>query len=179
MSRTAARPPNPTPYQPDIDRPSRWLPSLIWLIPLLAALIGAFQVVSWLTNKGPEITVSFATGEGLEAGKTRVKYKEVDIGQVTKVVIGPDAGRVLATIQMAKEAERFAAADTRFWVVRPQVGASGVSGLNTLLSGAYIGTAPGKSEETSTTFTGLDVAPAVPPGLKGREYRCTATASVR
>jgi paraquat-inducible protein B len=162
--------PEPAPYQPDIDRPSRWLPSLIWLIPLLAALIGAFQVVSWLTNKGPEITVSFATGEGLEAGKTRVKYKEVDIGQVTKVVIGPDAGRVLATIQMAKEAERFASADTRFWVVRPQVGASGVSGLSTLLSGAYIGTAPGKSEETSRTFTGLDVAPAVPPGLKGREF---------
>jgi paraquat-inducible protein B len=157
--------------QPEVDRPSRWLPSLVWLIPLLAAIIGATQVASWLLDKGPEITVSFATGDGLEAGKTKVKYKDVDIGQVTKVKLGPDANRVLATIQMAKEAGRFAAADSRFWVVRPQIGTSGVSGLGTLLSGPYIGAAPGKSTDTSADFIGLENAPAVPLGLKGREYR--------
>jgi paraquat-inducible protein B len=157
--------------EPGVDRPSRWLPSLVWLIPLLAAIIGATQVATWLLDKGPTITVSFSTGEGLEAGKTRVKYRDVDIGQVTKVTLGPDAARVLATIQMAKEAERFAAADTRFWVVRPQIGTSGVTGLGTLLSGAYIGAAPGTSAETSSAFTGLEKPPAVPPGLKGREFR--------
>lgn len=161
----------PEPPPPEIDKPSRWLPSLIWLIPLLAAIIGATQVVTWLLDKGPSITVSFATGEGLEAGKTRVKFKEVDIGQVTRVTLGPDGNRVVATIQMAKEAERFTAADTRFWVVRPQIGTSGVTGLNTLLSGAYIGAAPGTSKDTSKTFAGLDKAPAVPPGLKGREFK--------
>jgi paraquat-inducible protein B len=161
----------PEPPQPQIDKPNRWLPSLIWLIPLLAAIIGATQVVTWLFDKGPSITVSFATGESLEAGKTRVKFKEVDIGQVTKVTLGPDGNRVVATIQMAKEAERFTAADTRFWVVRPQIGTSGVTGLGTLLSGAYIGAAAGTSKETASTFTGLDKAPAVPPGLKGREFR--------
>jgi len=160
----------PLPPQPEVDRPSRWLPSLIWLIPLLAAIIGATQVVTWLLDKGPQITVSFATGEGLEAGKTKVKVKEVDIGQVTRVTLGPDGNRVLATIQMTKEARRYAAADTKFWVVRPQIGTSGVSGLGTLLSGAYIGAAAGTSTETSTDFVGLDKAPAVPPGLKGREY---------
>ncbi|WP_296949258.1 intermembrane transport protein PqiB [uncultured Massilia sp.] len=162
--------PPPAP-PPDVDRPSRWLPSLVWLIPILAAVIGTVQVVNWLVDKGPTIAVSFATGEGLEAGKTKVKYKDVDIGQVVTVKLGPDGNRVVATIEMAKEAARFAAADTCFWVVRPQIGASGVSGLNTLLSGAYIGAAPGTAAQTASAFTGLEAPPAVPPGLKGREYR--------
>jgi hypothetical protein len=93
----------PEPPPPQIDKPNRWLPSLIWLIPLLAAIIGATQVVTWLFDKGPSITVTFVTGEGLEAGKTKVKFKEVDIGQVTKVTLGPDGNRVVATIQMAKD----------------------------------------------------------------------------
>jgi len=167
----ATLPPAAPPPAPEVDRPSRWLPSLVWLIPILAAIIGTVQVVNWLVDKGPTITVSFATGEGLEAGKTKVKYKDVDIGQVTTVKLGPDGNRVVATIEMAKEATRFTAADTRFWVVRPQIGASGVSGLNTLLSGAYIGAAPGRQAESTGAFIGLEAAPAVPPGLKGREYR--------
>jgi len=168
--------PAPAPAQPEIHRRNRWLPSLIWLIPLLAALIGATQIIGWLTNKGPTITVSFATGEGLEAGKTRVKYKDVDIGSVESVTLGEDTNRVVARIQMAKEAGRFAVDDTRFWVVRPQVGATGITGLGTLLSGAFIGVAPGASEERRSSFKGLDEPPAVPPGLKGREYRLYAEA---
>ncbi len=157
--------------QPAVDRPSRWLPSLIWLIPVLAAIIGATQVVNWMTSRGPTVTVSFATGEGLEAGKTKVKYKDVDIGEVVAVTLGEDGNRVDAKIQMAREAKRFTAEDTRFWVVRPQIGASGVSGLGTLLSGPYIGAAPGKAGGTTSQFKGLDTPPAVPPGLKGREYK--------
>lgn len=159
---------------PAVDRPSRWLPSLIWLIPVLAAVIGATQVINWMTSRGPTIVVSFATGEGLEAGKTRVKYKDVDIGEVVAVTLGEDGNRVDAKIQMAREAKRFTAEDTRFWVVRPQIGASGVSGLGTLLSGPYIGAAPGSKSATTSKFTGLDTPPAVPPGLKGREYRLHA-----
>lgn len=182
---TSAPGPGPVPPQasgaagpraprPAIDRPSRWLPSLIWLIPVLAAIIGAWQVAVWLGNRGPTITVTFATGDGLEAGKTKVKFRDVDIGQVESVRLGEDAGRVVAEIQMAKEARRFTAEDSRFWVVRPQIGAGGVSGLNTLLSGAYIGAAPGTSENTTDVFTGLETPPAVPYGLKGREYRLHA-----
>jgi paraquat-inducible protein B len=163
--------PPAVPPPPSVDRPSRWLPSLVWLIPVLAAIVGAVQVANWLADRGPTITVSFATGEGLEAGKTRVKYKDVDIGQVRSVKLGPNGERVVATIEMVKEAARFTAADTRFWVVRPQIGASGVSGLNTLLSGPYIGAAPGARADTTTAFTGLEAPPPVPPGLKGREYR--------
>lgn len=164
----------PLPPQPDVDRPNRWLPSLIWLIPVIAAIIGATQVVNWMTNKGPTITVSFATGEGLEAGKTKVKYRDVDVGDVVAVTLGEDTSRVVAKIQMAKEAKKFAVDDTRFWVVRPQIGTSGVSGLGTLLSGPYIGVAPGTATAGKSDFTGLDGPPPVPPGLKGREYRLHA-----
>lgn len=177
-----ARPPHPQEppagtdraRTPSIDRPSRWLPSLIWLIPLLAALIGAWQVIGWMSNKGPTVYVTFATGEGLEAGQTRVKFKDVDIGRVVSVKLSEDGNRVVARIEMAKEADRFTAEDSRFWVVRPQIGLSGVTGLGTLLSGPYVGAAPGKSEETSNTFTALDQAPAVPIGAQGREYRLHA-----
>ena len=81
---------------------------------------------------------------------------------------------MVAKIEMAKEAERFTAQDSRFWVVRPQIGASGVSGLGTLLSGPYIGAAPGVKEETTNSFTGLETAPPIPIGLKGREYKLHA-----
>ena len=176
-----ARPPEPPvgpaaplAASPSVDRPSRWLPSLIWMIPVLAALIGAWQVVSWVTNKGATVYVYFASGEGLEAGQTRVKYKDVDIGRVVSVTLGEDGNRVVAKIEMAKEADRFTAIDSRFWVVRPQIGASGVSGLGTLLSGPYIGAAPGAKEETTNSFTGLETAPPIPIGLKGREYKLHA-----
>jgi len=164
----------PLAASPAIDRPSRWLPSLIWMIPVLAALIGAWQVVSWVTNKGATVYVYFSSGEGLEAGQTKVKYKDVDIGRVVSVTLGEDGNRVVAKIEMAKEADRFTAIDSRFWVVKPQIGASGVSGLGTLLSGPYIGAAPGVKEDTTNSFTGLETAPPIPIGLKGREYKLHA-----
>jgi paraquat-inducible protein B len=170
----AVGPSAPLAASPAVDRPSRWLPSLIWMIPVLAALIGAWQVISWVTNKGATVYVYFASGEGLDPGQTKVKYKDVDIGRVVSVTLGEDGNRVVAKIEMAKEAERFTAQDSRFWVVRPQIGASGVSGLGTLLSGPYIGAAPGVKEETSNSFTGLETAPPIPIGLKGREYKLHA-----
>jgi len=141
---------------PQIVRTKRWLPSLVWLIPLLAALIGLSLVARSVMNKGPTVTVSFHSADGLEPGKTKVKFKDVDIGLVRSITLSHDLSKVQVIIDMSKEAERFTAADTRFWVVRPRVGASGVSGLSTLLSGAYIGVDAGKSEETSYDFNGLE-----------------------
>jgi paraquat-inducible protein B len=165
-------PPGGMPHlpEPDVDKPSRWLPSLVWLIPLLAAVIGFALVARTVLDKGPTVTVSFLSGDGLEPGKTKVKYKDVDIGQVTTIKLDPDLSKVLVTIAMSKEASRFTARDTRFWVVRPKVGASGVSGLGTLLSGAYIGVDAGKSQETTDEFAGLEVAPAVAADQKGSVY---------
>ena len=156
--------------EPDVDKASRWLPSLVWLIPLLAALIGAGLAARSILDQGPTLTVSFKSAEGLEPGKTKVKYKDVDIGQVRSINLGEDLSRVLVTIEMSKEARRFATADSRFWVVRPQIGASGVTGLGTLLSGAYIGVDTGKSQVKKESFTGLESPPAVDGDQKGKLF---------
>jgi len=155
---------------PTIEKANRWLPSLVWLIPLLAALIGIGLVARSVLDKGPTVTVSFHTGDGLEPGKTKVKYKDVDIGQVRAVKIDPDLTKVLVTIDLTKEAKRFTSADTRFWVVRPRIGASGVSGLGTLLSGAYIGVDAGKSKEEASDFVGLEQVPQIIGDQKGTQF---------
>jgi len=156
--------------EPHVEKASRWLPSLVWLIPLLAALIGAGLVVKSFIDRGPTVTVSFRSGDGLEPGKTKVKFKDVDIGLVRSISLASDLTKVLVTIDMSKEASRFTAIDTRYWVVRPRIGASGVSGLNTLLSGSYIGVDAGKSEETKDEFTGLEQAPQVAFDEKGSYF---------
>lgn len=156
--------------EPEVEKASRWLPSLVWLIPLLAALIGLTLVAKTLLEQGPTVTVSFRSADGLEPGKTKVKYKDVDIGLVKSISLARDLSKVLVTIDMSKEAKRFTAVDTRFWVVRPRIGASGVSGLGTLLSGSYIGVDAGKSEETTNEFTGLEKPPQVTRDEKGTSY---------
>lgn len=156
--------------RPQVERASHWLPSLVWLVPLLAALIGIGLVAKSYFDEGPTVVVSFRSGEGLEAGKTKVKYKDVDIGQVRAISLSKDLSKVLVTIDMNKDARRFTAADTRFWVVKPRIGVSGVSGLGTLLSGAYIGVDAGKSQQTSSEFAGLEKVPQVAGDQKGSQY---------
>ncbi|KMY85809.1 Paraquat-inducible protein B [Candidatus Paraburkholderia calva] len=153
-----------------IEPRSRWLPSLIWVIPLMAALIGVFLVFKTVSGRGPSVTISFVSAEGLEPGKTRVKYKDVDIGTVQGITLTKDHSRVLVDVRLTKEATDFAVKDTRFWVVRPRVAASGVSGLSTLLSGAYIGVDIGKSTEDRTHFVGLETPPAITGDQKGHTY---------
>ncbi|MBV7536358.1 MCE family protein [Duganella sp. sic0402] len=161
---------NPPLPEPEVEKANRWMPSLVWLIPLLAALIGLTLVAKTLLDQGPTVTVSFRSADGLEPGKTKVKYKDVDIGLVRTISLARDLSKVLVTIDMSKEAKRFTAEDTRFWVVRPRIGASGVTGLNTLLSGSYIGVDAGKSEETTHEFTGLEKPPQVTRDEKGTSY---------
>jgi paraquat-inducible protein B len=155
--------------EPEVEKPSR-MPSLVWLIPLLAAIIGVMLVVRMVIDQGPTVTVSFRSADGLEPGKTKVKYKDVDIGLVKTIKLDGDLSKVLVTIDMTKEAKRFTASDTRFWVVKPRIGASGVTGLNTLLSGSYIGVDAGKSEETTHEFTGLEKPPQVTRDEKGTSF---------
>ncbi|CAB3768793.1 intermembrane transport protein PqiB [Paraburkholderia humisilvae] len=163
-------PPGPDVPEPEIDARRRWLPSLVWVIPLIAALIGVALVVQSIYERGPTITISFSTAEGLEPGKTKVKYKDVDIGFVKTIKLANNHSRVLVYVQLSKEAEDFAVKDSRFWVVRPRIGASGVTGLSTLLSGSYIGVDGGRSTETQTEFVGLETPPAVTSDLKGRQF---------
>ncbi|MBN3838060.1 MlaD family protein [Burkholderia sp. Ac-20349] len=170
----AERPGNghPFPSVPDpvIATRAGWLPSLVWLVPLVAALIGIGLVVKSVLERGPEITISFRNADGLEPGKTRVKYKDVEIGTVKTIKLAKDLSHVLVDVQLTKDADTFAVKDSRFWVVRPRVGASGVSGLGTLLSGAYIGVDAGRSKIDATTFIGLETPPAVTGDQRGTQY---------
>ncbi|CAB5520263.1 paraquat-inducible protein B [Stutzerimonas stutzeri] len=144
--------------------------SLVWLVPIAAALVGFSMVVQNWLSAGPQISVSFETAEGLEANKTQVKYKNVVIGQVTEIALSEDHTRVIATIELDQNAEPFTREDTKFWVVRPRIGASGVSGVDTLLSGAFIGADAGRAEETRREFVGLEAPPPVTFGVKGKQF---------
>ncbi|WP_431508996.1 intermembrane transport protein PqiB [Variovorax sp. DAIF25] len=165
----------PAPSAPPLPRPQvkrrrEWLPSLIWLIPIVAALVGVMLVARILMERGPEIVLTFKTAEGLEAGKTAVKYKDVQIGLVQSLRLARDRSHVRVLVQLNKEAEGFTSEDSRFWVVRPRLDTSGISGLNTLLSGAYIGADAGVSKETSGEFKGLETPPIVTRDDSGQQF---------
>jgi paraquat-inducible protein B len=157
-------------HAPRVSRRRNWLPSLIWLIPIVAALVGVALVARILIERGPEIVLTFKTAEGLEAGKTAVKYKDVQIGIVDSLRLTTDLSHVRVTVKLNKDAAAFTAKDTRYWVVRPRLDTSGISGLGTLLSGAYIGADAGIAEQGATEFAGLEVPPIVTRSASGRQY---------
>ncbi|MFC6335284.1 MCE family protein [Pseudomonas sp. CCM 7891] len=144
--------------------------SLVWIVPIVAGLIGLSMAVHDLLNVGPKVTVSFLTAEGLEVNKTQVKYKNVVIGMVTDITLSEDRTHVLATIELNKTATLFTHAETQYWVVRPRIGAQGISGVDTLLSGAFISVDPGTSEKIEKNFTGLETPPSVTLGEKGKRF---------
>jgi paraquat-inducible protein B len=163
----------PLPPPPQVAR-SRVGVSLVWLVPLAAALVALAMVIHGWLSMGPQILVSFETAEGLEANKTLVKYKNVVIGQVTQITLNEDRAKVLATLELHDDAEAFTRADTLYWVVRPHVGAHGVSGLDTLLSGAFIGADAGREEKREKRFVGLESPPPITYGLEGRRFTLQA-----
>src|SRR5690606_22071677 len=131
----------------------------IWVVPVVAALVGLSLVMRAWLFKGPEITISFQTAEGLEVGKTQVRYKDVVIGTVKSIQFNENRSKVLVKADLTKDGEGLAHEGSRFWVVRPRLGISGVSGLGTLLSGAYIevDTTDANGEpQTRLEFEGLE-----------------------
>lgn len=162
-----------TPAEPHV-RTRRWNISMVWIVPILALLVGASLVVRNWMQQGPTISISFRTGDGLVAQKTPVKYRSVVIGGVTSVELADDHTSVVAKVQLTKEAETFATDGARFWVVRPRIGASGVSGVDTLLSGSFIGADAGQSKRPAQVFTGLESPPPITYGEKGKRFVLTA-----
>lgn len=158
-----------------IDRRRRSSAQLIWLIPIVALIVGLSLAVKAYVEKGPVITISFKSGEGIEAGKTKIKYKDVQIGQVRSITIAKDRSSVLVTADLAKEAADFLKSDTSFWVVRPRITGSSISGLGTLTAGSYIGMDVGKSKDDKTAFTGLEAPPVVTMDMPGRQFVLHAT----
>jgi paraquat-inducible protein B len=145
--------------------------SLVWIVPIVAVLVGISLVVHNVMQEGPTITVNFKTGSGLTANKTEVKYRNVVVGQVTDVELSDDQKSVNATIKLAKQAETFTREDSQFWVVRPRIGAGGVSGIDTLLSGDYIGADIGQSNSRAKHFKGLENPPPITYGEPGKRFK--------
>jgi paraquat-inducible protein B len=159
----------PQPGEPAVAR-RRWPVSLVWLVPIVAALIGLSMLVHAWMSAGTDITLRFDTAAGLEAGKTAVKYKDVTVGAVTAIALSDDGSHVVATVTLDKSAARLTRKDTRFWVVRPRIGAGGVSGFDTLLSGAYIAADAGREEQTAKAFVGLETPPTVINDTPGKSF---------
>ncbi len=141
--------------------------SPIWIIPVVAALLGIWLAVKYYSERGPEITVQFETAEGIVAGKTPVLCRSVNVGTVTAVGLTENLKGVLITMQMTSEATRLLTKDAQIWVVRPRYGASGISGLSTIVSGSYIELEPGIAKETRREFVGLEQPPVTPKGVPG------------
>jgi len=144
--------------------------SIVWLVPVVAILIGGWLAYKAISEKGPTITITFSTAEGLEAGKTKIKYKDVEIGQVQAITLSENLTHVEVTAELVKDAKEYLTDKARFWVVRARVAAGEVSGLGTIFSGAYIGMDPGKSGEPTRHFEGLEIPPVVTTGLPGRHF---------
>ncbi|WP_131107098.1 MlaD family protein [Pseudomonas sp. Sample_10] len=144
--------------------------SLVWIVPIVAVLVGISLVVHSILQEGPTIVVTFKTGSGLTANKTEVKYRNVVIGHVSDVELSNDQKSVNATIKLAKQAESFTREDSQFWVVRPRIGAGGVSGIDTLLSGDYIGADIGQAKKRAKNFTGLENPPPITYGEPGKRF---------
>jgi paraquat-inducible protein B len=149
---------------------SRMVPELIWTVPIVAALIGGWLAWKAIRAHGPTITVRFRDAAGLDAGKTKLRYRDVEIGEVRSIGFAPDRATVVVTVELSRQAAPWMVEDTRFWVVRARVAAGEVSGLETLLSGAYIGLDVGTSNRPRRDFVGLEEAPIISGGTPGRAF---------
>jgi paraquat-inducible protein B len=170
-----------TPREPDaselpepVIRSGKRQISIVWLVPVVAILIGGWLIYKAISEKGPEITITFNTAEGLEAGKTKIKCKDVEIGLVEEISLSKDLTQVIVKAQLVREAESYLSENTRFWVVRARVSASSVTGLGTVFSGAYIDIDPGAPGKPARHFAGLEDPPIVKTWEKGRHFTLVA-----
>src|SRR5512132_354498 len=147
--------------------------SLVWLIPIVAAIAGAWLVYTTFAERGPTITITFQFAAGLEPGKTPIKYRDVQLGLVKSVTLSDDLQHVVVTARMEKTAEKELREGTQFWVESARITAGGVSGLGTLLSGAYIGMRPGPGQPTRN-FVALETPPVYQVDVPGKRLNLHA-----
>lgn len=148
-----------------VGRMKRFSP--IWTIPVLTALIGLWIIIYYFMTQGPALTLVTDNAEGIIDGKTAIKSRSVDIGIVEQVNLSGDLNKVIIKARLNRDMNDLLKEDSVFWVVKPQIGRDGVSGLGTLLSGAYIELSPGKSATEKKDFRLLDSPPISSPDTKG------------
>jgi paraquat-inducible protein B len=145
--------------------------SIIWIVPLVAVAIGAWLAWDTLSKEGPTIKISFDSGEGLQAGQSQLKYKEIVFGTVKSLELSPDQTRVVVTVATTRQAEALLTEGTVFWVVKPRLFAGNLSGLETVLSGSYIGMLPAeKASKSQRDFVGREDPPVLGAHIEGRTF---------
>nr|WP_200897745.1 MULTISPECIES: intermembrane transport protein PqiB [Xenorhabdus] len=151
--------------QARIRKLKSWSP--VWIVPIITVLIGAWILFYHFSHQGPEVTLITSNAEGIEAGKTKIKSRSVDVGVVENVSLSENLGQVIIKARLNDGMSRLLRTDTAFWVVKPQIGREGVSGLSTLLSGVFIELQPGTQGEEESRFSLLDAPPLASPDAKG------------
>jgi paraquat-inducible protein B len=148
----------------------RWPSWLIWLVPIAALGFGGWLALRALSEHGPTVTINFKTAEGIEARKTKIRYKSVEVGEVKSIAIAEDRTGVVVTAQLTRAAADLLVQDTSFWVVRPRITGASVTGLGTLLAGSYIGMDVGKSKDRRRDFVGLEQPAIVTSDVPGKVF---------
>jgi paraquat-inducible protein B len=166
--------PDTMPELPEARVDERSRVSLVWFIPLVALIAAAWLGYRAYQDHGPLITISFETAEGLEAGKTRLRYKDVAVGLVEAIDLSPDLSRVQVHARLRASLSDYLVDQTRFWVVRPRLSGGQISGLETLLGGTYIGVDLSREGLATRAFTGLEAPPVVSATQSGRRFTLQA-----
>lgn len=144
--------------------------SPVWIVPIVALLIGALLIWQNLSQRGPTVEIRFKSAAGITADKSEVKYKDITVGKVTGIRFSDDLGSVIVTARLNKEMRPYLTDKTRFWVVHARLSADSVEGLDTLISGAYIGMAPAKEGEATQSFIGLEQPPILVDKKQGKRF---------
>lgn len=159
----------PPSHPPEVATPTRRRLSPLWILPLVAVLIAGWLGWRWFEERGPQIVITFQSGDGLEAGRTRIKHKNVDLGVIESVRLSDDLSQVIATARMDRTATRHLKEGTRFWMVAPRLSLGGVSGLSTVVSGTYVEMEPGGGDDRRE-FDALDEPPVIRADVPGRSF---------
>jgi len=165
---------SPDAATPEIRSVRRW--NVVWVVPLVALLLGIWLLYRNFTAQGPVAEVHFDTADGIySGGKTEVRCRSVKVGVVKDVKLAGDLKSVVTYLEFDPDAEGLLRHGTRFWVVKPRLSATEFSGVGTLITGAYIELDPGPLEgERITTFQGLETPPATNSGVPGLRLTLTA-----
>ena len=166
----------PTPV-PSRVRKTNAAASLIWIVPLAAFLVGGWLLFDHIRNTGPKITLYLDSAEGIEVNNTVVRVLSVNVGKITNIRLREGGKGVELTAQLNADVKDMMKSDTQFWVVKPRIDSSGISGLNTLVSGAYIAFIPGKAQENRDTFDVSDIPPVAALGQDGLRLKLSGSNS--
>jgi paraquat-inducible protein B len=174
MTTAASKPAAAKPVPPSAEVRQASRISSTWIIPIVAVALGLWLLWQHYSGLGPQAEIRFETAEGIEAGRTKIRCRSVDVGVVESVTLSGDLQHVSVEVRLTSENAKLLNRETRFWVVRPRIGGGSISGLGTIISGAYIELDPGRSDSAERNFVGLEDPPATPSGVPGLRIQLSA-----